>query len=70
MPSWNRIIEYPAIQRERSRGSTTARCADIVWGMLYADDVVMVSESEEGFAKMMTVIVTVYEAPEITVSQM
>ena len=30
--------------------------------MLYADDAVIVSKSAEGLAKMMTVIVTVFEA--------
>ena len=37
-----------------------------VWGMLYADDVGIVYKSAEGLAKMMTVIVTVFEAPGLT----
>ena len=40
-----------------------------VWGMLYADDAVIVSKSAEGLAKMMTVIVTVFEAAGLTVSK-
>ena len=39
-----------------------------VWGMLYADDAGIVSKSAEGLAKMMTVIVTVFEAAGLTVS--
>ena len=39
-----------------------------VWGMLYADDAGIVSKSAEGPAKMMTVIVTVFEAAGLTVS--
>ena len=37
--------------------------------MLYADDAGVVSKSAEGFAKMMTVIVTVFEAAGLTVSE-
>ena len=41
-----------------------------VWGMLYADDAGIVSNSAEGLAKMMTVIVTVvFEAAGLTVSE-
>ena len=41
-----------------------------VWGMLYADDSGIVStKSAEGLAKMMTVIVTVFEAAGLTVSE-
>ena len=42
-----------------------------VWGicMLYADDVSIVSKSAEGLAKMMTVIVPVFEAARLTVSE-
>ena len=36
--------------------------------MLYADDAGIVSKSAEGPAKMMTVIVTVFEAAGLTVS--
>ena len=39
-----------------------------VWGMLYTDDAGIVSKSAEGLAKMMTVIVTVFEAAGLTVS--
>ena len=40
-----------------------------VWGTLYADDAGIVSKPEEGVAKMMTVIVTVFEAAGLTVSE-
>ena len=40
-----------------------------VWGMLFADDAGIVSKSAEGLAKMMTVIVTVFEAAGLTVSE-
>ena len=33
-----------------------------IWDMLYADDAGIVSKSAKGLAKMMTVIVTVFEA--------
>ena len=39
-----------------------------VWGMLYANDAGIASKSPEGLAKMMTVIVTVFEAAGLTVS--
>ena len=38
-----------------------------VWDMLYADDAGIVSKSAEDLAKMMTVIVTVFEAAGLTV---
>ena len=41
----------------------------VVWGMLYADDAGIVSKSAEGLAKMMTVIVTVFDAAGLTVSE-
>ena len=37
--------------------------------MLYAGDAGIVSKSAEGLAKMMTVIVTVFEAAGLTVSE-
>ena len=40
-----------------------------VWGMLCADDARIVSRSAEELAKMMTVIVTVFEAAGLTVSE-
>ena len=39
------------------------------WGVLYADDAGSVSKSAEALAKMTTVIVTVFEAAGITVSE-
>ena len=40
-----------------------------VWGMLFADDAGIVSRLAEGLAKLMTVIVTVFEAAGLTVSE-
>eukprot|EP00903_Cladosiphon_okamuranus_P006755 g6589.t1 len=40
-----------------------------VWGMLYADDTLVVSKSAEGLARMMTVIVEVFREFGLTVSE-
>ena len=40
-----------------------------VWGMLYANDAGIMSKSAEGLAKMMIVVVTVFEAAGLTVSE-
>ena len=40
-----------------------------VWGMLYANDAGIVSKPAEGLAKTMIVIVTVFEAAGLTVSE-
>ena len=40
-----------------------------IWGMLYADDAGIVSKSAEGLAKIMTAIVTVFDAAGLTVSE-
>ena len=40
-----------------------------MWSMLYADDAGIVSKSVEGLAKMMTVLVTVFEAADLTASE-
>ena len=40
-----------------------------IWGMLCADTAEIVSMLAEGLAKMMTVIVTVFEAVGLTVSE-
>ena len=45
----------------------TARRA--VWGMLYADDAGVVSRSQEGLTRMMTIIVRVFGAFGLTVSE-
>ena len=42
--------------------------AKAIWGVLYADDAGIFSKSPEGLAKMMTVIMTVFEAAVLTVS--
>ena len=41
----------------------------VVWGMQYADDAGIVSKSAKGLAKVMTVIVTVFEAAGLTVAE-
>ena len=51
------------------REDPLARVRRAIWGMLYADDAGIVSKSAEGLAKMMTVIVTVFEAAGLTVSE-
>ena len=51
------------------REDPLARVRRAIWGMLYADDAGVVSKSAEGLAKMMTVIVTVFEAAGLTVSE-
>ena len=53
--------------RESSDPLACVRTA--VWGMLYADDAGIVFKSSEGLVKMMTVIVTVFEAAGLTVSE-
>ena len=45
------------------------RVRKAVWGMLYGDDAGVVSKSPEGLTKMMTVIVTVFEAAGLIVSE-
>ena len=40
-----------------------------VWGMMYADDTGVVYKSAKGLAKVMTVIVTFFEAADLTVSK-
>ena len=45
------------------------RVRNAVWGMLYADDAGIVSTSAEGLAKIVTVIVSVFEAAGLTVSE-
>ena len=45
------------------------RIRKAVWGMLYAEYAGVVSKSPEGVTKMMTVIVTVFEAAGLTVSE-
>ena len=40
-----------------------------VWGILYGDDEGTISRSAEGLAQMITIIVTVFEAEGLTVSE-
>ena len=53
----------------REAGAIGVRAKGSVWGILYADDAGIVSKPSEGLAKMMTVIVTVFEAAGLTVSE-
>lgn len=46
---------------------TKVRCA--LWGMLYVDDAGIVSRSSEGLENDMTVVVEVYEAFSLAVSE-
>ena len=41
----------------------------VVWGMSYADDARIVAKTAEGLAEMIAVIVTVFEAAGLTVSE-
>ena len=54
---------------ENAAGASSVCVRRAVWVMLYADDAGIVSKSAEGLAKMMTVIVTVFEAASVTVSE-
>ena len=45
------------------------RARRAVWGMLYADDAGVVSRSQEGLTRMMTLIVEVLGAFGLTVSE-
>ena len=45
------------------------RVRSTVWGMLYADDARIVSRSPAGLGKMMTVIVEIFGAFGLTVSE-
>ena len=62
-----RVISMHGVVGVTSDPLTCVRRA--VWGMLYADEAGMVSKSAEGLAKRMTVIVTVFEAAGLTVSE-
>ena len=59
------------LEEDRVDGQTEPmdRVRKAVWGMLYADDAGVVSKSPEGLTKMMKVIVTVFEAAGLTVSE-
>ena len=61
------LSDAGAVRTERQELLACVRWA--VWGMLYADDAGTVSKSAGGLAKMMTVIVTVFEAAGIMVSE-
>ncbi|CAB1103436.1 unnamed protein product [Ectocarpus sp. CCAP 1310/34] len=59
------------LEEETGAGARTPldRVRRAVWGMLYADDAGVVSRSAEGLARMMTVIVEVFEKFGLTVSE-
>ena len=50
-------------------GTLLGRARTAVWGMLYADDAGVVSRSQEGLTRMMTLIVEVFGAFGLTVSE-
>ena len=50
-------------------GTPLERARRAVWGMLYADDAGVVSRSQEGLTRMMTIIVEVFVAFGLTVSE-
>ena len=50
-------------------GTSLERARRAVWGMLYADDAGVVSKSQEGLTRMMTLIVEVFGAFGLTVSE-
>ena len=50
-------------------GTPLERARRAVWGMLYADDAGVVSRSQEGLTRMTTIIVEVFEAFGLTVSE-
>ena len=50
-------------------GTLLERARRAVWGMLYADDAGVVSRSQEGLTRMMTIIVEVFGAFGLTVSK-
>ena len=50
-------------------GTTLKRARRAVWVMLYADDAGVVSRSQEGLTRMMTIIVEVFGAFGLTVSE-
>ena len=54
---------------ENAAGASSVCVRRAVWVMLYADDAGIVSKSAEGLAKMMTVIVTVFHAAGLIVSE-
>ena len=50
-------------------GTPLERARRAVWGMLYADDAGVVSRSQEGLTRMVTIIVEVFGAFGLTVSE-
>ena len=50
-------------------GTPLERARRAVWGMLYADDAGVVSRSQEGLTRIMTIIVDVFGAFGLTVSE-
>ena len=66
------IQKDPVYLEEEARvGARTPleRARRAVWGMLYADDAGVVSRSHEGLTRMMTIIVEVFGALGLTVSE-
>ena len=57
------------LEEDRVKVDSLAGVQRTVWGVLYAGDACIVSKSIEGLAKMITVIVTVFKAAALTVSE-
>ena len=50
-------------------GTPLERVRRAVWGMLYADDAGVVSRSQEGLTRMMSIVAEVFRAFDLTVSE-
>ena len=72
-PDIVRDLVHLAEDLEENAAGVSSDPLACVWravrGMLYADDAEIVLKSADGLAKMMTVIVTVFEAAGLTVSK-
>ena len=69
MPSAIRLERKPCLRHSLQSQLNKPVSATSLWGMLYADDVRVVSQSLEQLRKMMVVIVTVCGAFGLTVSE-
>ena len=62
-------LVYPEEEAGVGAGTPLERVRRAVWGMLYADDACVVSRSQEGLTRMMTIIAKVFGAFGLTVSE-
>ena len=65
------LKDLVSLEQEAGVGAGTPleRARRAIWGMLYADDASVVSRSQEGLTRMMTIIVEVFGAFGLTVSE-